>query len=69
MEREESETLINDYIDKFDKMPPIPETADLQNDGFCMLLKKAIESGKEVTVEEVDRVFRTDPLNIYDAKY
>ena len=54
------ETVAQEYLDKFGKMPPRLTTLDVENEKYLKMLKEAIKEGTELTRNDLGEVFMPD---------
>ena len=60
----DAEKIINDYIEQFRELPPRVVTISYHNDFYLDLMKKAIETGEEVTREVLDKALEKVPYDL-----
>lgn len=66
----DAEKIINDYIEQFGELPPRVVTIDYYGDFYLDLMKKAVETGEEITREVLDEALEKVPYDLVqeDAK-
>lgn len=57
-------SLMNDYIKEFGELPPLVATKHYEDEFYQELYKKALESGKPITVEELDKALENEEYDI-----
>lgn len=57
-------SLMNEYIEKFGDLPPLITTKHYEDDFYQGLYKKALECGKPITVDELDKALENEEYDI-----
>lgn len=60
----EAEKIINDYIEQFGELPPRVVTIDYYGEFYLDLMKKAVETGEEITREVLDGALEETPYDL-----
>jgi len=56
--------IIEEYLDKFGKMPPLDVVMGYYNEEYLKLMQKAVKDNKEITPEFLEKYFENKPYDL-----